>query len=71
MKVSLEIEGDIVKYSYEVGLSKISAETKFSVSWLVALTKILELASDAWQKQTDERVFAFKSSEMDPKKAFK
>lgn len=71
MKFSLEIEGDIVKFSYEVGLSKTSAETKLSVSWLVALTKILELAYDAWKKQTDDRMLAVKLSEMSPNKEAK
>ena len=55
MKFSIEIEGDNVKYSYEVGLSKVSAETQLGVNWMVAFTECLKLASDAWSKTLCEK----------------
>jgi hypothetical protein len=56
MKVSIEIDLEKVKFDYEVGCSKSKAETPLSVNWLIAFTRILELAHSAWQKTIEDRV---------------
>ena len=55
MKLSIEIEGEKVSYSYEVGISKMIAETQFSGDWLIAFTDALRLCSRAWDQTTTEK----------------
>lgn len=64
MKFSIEMEGDTVKYSYEVGVSKQTCETKFSVEWLCAMTSLLSLASKAWEHTIDSRKEALWTASM-------
>lgn len=55
MKLTIEIIGEQVKYSYEVGTSKCSSETPFSGDWLEAFTSARRLCSQAWTRTIEER----------------
>ena len=55
MKLTIEINGEEVKYSYAVGTSSCESTTKFSGDWLLAFTDALRLCSRAWTQTIEER----------------